>query len=322
MGIVGEGRRRSRGLLAGISLLALLGAMASLAPLIASRRPLLARGPAGFVSPAWRAWVGDDSTGRSDGRPILAAPIPFDPADVDLGAILLAPSRSHLMGTDAVGRDLAARIVHGGRVSLAVGLLAAALALLVGVPLGAAAGYFRGPTDWLVSRVIEAVLCVPSLLLALALLTSAPRWLDELPDALRLAVVLSATGWTPVARYLRAEFLRLAASDMMIAARSSGAGHLRIVARHLLPSALAPVLVTAAFAVAAAILLEAALSFFGLGVRPPVPTWGGLLGEAKRSVEVGWWLVVFPGACLFLAVLACNLVGEGVRDLLDPRSRA
>ena len=303
-------------------MLALLAAAALLAPLIATDRPLLSRGPSGVTSPALRGWLGA-APGAADGagEPILNAPIHHGPYRIHLDSLLLPPSLAHPMGTDGLGRDLAARVLHGGRVSLAVGLLAAGFSLLVGLPLGAVAGYFRGRTDWIVSRAIEAVLCIPSLLLALALLATSPRWLEGLPDALRIALVVSLTGWTPIARYLRAEFLRLRASDMVVAARATGAGNLRVVVRHVLPSALAPVLVTAAFAVGGAILLEAALSFLGLGVRPPLPTWGGLLGEARARVDTAWWLAVFPGACLFLAVLGCNFVGEGLRDLLDPRSR-
>ena len=257
--------------------------------------------------------------------PLLASsrgPIPHDPYEVDLDAVLAPPSRAHWLGTDGLGRDLAARLVHGARVSVTVGLLTAVLALLVGVPLGALAGYRGGVADAVISRCVEAVLCFPSLLLALAVLATAPAWVESLPDGVRIALVLGVSGWTPVARYLRGEFLRLKGSEMVTAARASGAGHLRIALRHLLPSALAPVLVTAAFAVGAAILLEAALSFLGLGVRPPTATWGGLLTEARVHVERAWWLALFPGAALFAAVLACNLVGEGIRDLLDPRARA
>jgi peptide/nickel transport system permease protein len=250
----------------------------------------------------------------------LRAPVPHDPNRIDLEAVLLPPESGHWMGTDALGRDLAARVIHGARVSLAVGLLAACFALLIGVPLGAMAGYRGGWADSVIARCIETILCFPTLLLALALLATAPPWLREMPDTIRISLVLGITGWIPVTRYLRAEFMKLRGSDMVSAARAMGGGHLRIVSRHILPSAMAPVLVTAAFAVGAAIGLEAALSFLGLGVRPPVATWGGLLSEAMEQVDRAWWLALFPGSALFLAVLGCNLLGEGIRDLLDPRS--
>jgi len=250
---------------------------------------------------------------------VLAPLIGPDPARMDLDRRLEAPSARDPFGTDALGRDLLSRVLHGARASLAVGLLAALFALLLGIPLGALAGYRGGIADAVVSRGVETVLCFPTLLLALAILAVA-RSLESLPDTLRIALVLGATGWVPVTRYLRAEFLRLRDSEMVVAARSAGAGTLRIVVRHLLPSAMAPVLVTAAFTVAAAILLEATLSFLGLGVRPPTPTWGNLLQEARFQVDRAWWLALFPGLALFLAVLGCNLVGEGLRDWLDPRS--
>jgi peptide/nickel transport system permease protein len=244
-----------------------------------------------------------------------------DPYRLELDQVLSPPSGSHWLGTDVLGRDMAARVVHGARVSLAVGLLSAGFALLIGLPLGALAGYRGGWADALVSRTIETILCFPTLLLVLALLATAPSWLRQLSDVLRIALVLGLTGWVPVARYLRAEFVKLKQSEMVLAARALGGGHLRLALRHILPSALAPVLVTAAFAVGAAIGLEAALSFLGLGVRPPVPTWGGLLAEAREQVDRAWWLAVFPGVALFAALLSCNLLGEGLRDLLDPRAR-
>jgi peptide/nickel transport system permease protein len=314
--------RRRRGLAAGAFVLGAIATLGLFAPMIASGRPLLERGAGGFRSPALLAALGLRAPADASARVLLRAPVPHDPYDVDLDAVLAPPSREHWLGTDGLGRDLTARLVHGARVSLFVGLLTAILALLLGVPLGALAGYRGGAADMVISRGIEAFLCFPSLLLALALLAAAPAWIAALPDGVRIAVVLAVTGWTAVARYLRAEFLRLRGSEMVEAARASGAGHFRIAFRHVLPSTLAPVLVTAAFAVGAAILLEAALSFLGLGVRPPTATWGGLLTEARVHVERAWWLALFPGIALFMSVLACNLVGEGIRDLLDPRTRA
>ncbi len=253
----------------------------------------------------------------------LAAFVPLwvdDPLSIDLSATLQDPSAAHWLGTDALGRDLTSRVLHGGRISLGIGLLTSLLSLAIGVPLGALAGFRGGWTDSAVSRLIETVACIPSLLLAIALLAMSPAFLRGVPDVVRVALVLAFAGWIPVARYLRGEFLRLKSATMVEAARASGASDLRIMVRHLLPAALAPVLVTASFAAASAILVEAALSFLGLGVQPPQPTWGGLLSDAREHIDQGWWLAVVPGLALYVAVLGFNLIGEGVRDLLDPRA--
>jgi peptide/nickel transport system permease protein len=249
--------------------------------------------------------------------PLLARHSPFR---IDLDAVLASPSASHWIGTDEVGRDVLSRILHGGRVSLSVGTLSAMIALLVGLPLGGIAGYRGRLADAIVSRAIEAMLCFPALLLALVLLATAPPWLERLPDAARVAIVIGIAGWTPVARYLRGEFLRLGSSEMVAAARASGAGDLRVMGRHILPAALAPVLVTVAFSVAGAILVEGALSYLGLGVRPPTPSWGGMLKAGADHLDRAWWLTLFPGCALFAVVLGCNLLGEGIRDWLDPRA--
>lgn len=244
-----------------------------------------------------------------------------DPAHIVLEESLRPPSPSHWLGTDALGRDLTARLLAGGRVSLTVGLLSALIALVIGFPLGSWAGYRGGLADAAVSRAIETVLAVPRLVLALALLAVAPGWLESVPSPARVALVLGVVGWTRVARYLRAEFARLKDSPMVASARAAGAGHWRIVAHHLLPASLAPVLVTVAFSVANAIAGEAALSFLGLGIDPPGASWGALLGDARSHVGEAWWLVLFPGLALFATVLACNWTGEGVRRRLDPKAR-
>jgi peptide/nickel transport system permease protein len=258
------------------------------------------------------------------GLGILVTFVPLwvdDPLRIDLTRTLQDPSAAHWLGTDALGRDLTSRVLHGGRISLGIGVLTSLLSLAIGVPLGALAGFRGGWTDSAVSRLIETVACVPSLLLAIALLAMSPALLRGVPDVVRVALVLAFAGWIPVARYMRGEFLRLKSAVMIEAARASGASDLRIMLRHLMPAALAPVLVTASFAAASAILVEAALSFLGLGVQPPQPTWGGLLSDAREQIDQGWWLAVVPGLALFVSVLGFNLLGEGIRDLLDPRTR-
>lgn len=250
---------------------------------------------------------------------LIAPWLPLDPYGLDLDRTLAAPQPTRWLGTDALGRDVAARMIFGGRVSLAVGLIAGACALGLGIPLGVWAGYRAGWADRIVSRLVEALLCFPALLLLIGLVTAMPAWLSALPEILRIGVVLGLTGWMPVARFMRAEVIRIRQAPMVEAARALGLEDRRILRRHILPHAMAPVLVTGAFTVAAAIVGEAALSFLGLGIAPPLPTWGGLMAEALEQIGGAWWLVLFPGAALFLTVLGCNLVGEGVRDWLDPR---
>lgn len=315
-----EWRQLPSSLRGGGVLLLVLAATALCAPLLATDLPWVARDARGLSFPAFAALVSPAPIADGGERPLLAAPIAHGPNRVDLRATLLPPKPGHWLGTDNLGRDLAARVVHGARVSLGVGLLSAGFALLVGLPLGAWAGYRGGWADFVVSRAVETVLSFPTLLLVLAILAVASGWLTRLSDVTRIALVLGLTGWMPIARYLRAEFLKLRESDMVSAAKAVGGSDLRIAWKHILPSAMAPVLVTAAFAVGAAIGMEAALSFLGLGVRPPHATWGVLLADSREQIDRAWWLALFPGLALFGAVLACNLVGEGLRDLLDPRT--
>ena len=250
---------------------------------------------------------------------LLAPWIAPEPNHVDLGAILAPPSVHHWLGTDGLGRDVATRLIHGARVSLTIGLTAGLVSVLIGLPFGAIAGYSRGNADALMSRLIEATICFPPLVVTIALLSIGPRWLVALPETLRIAVALGLIGWTPAARYLRAEFRRLAASGGIVAAQAAGAGHMRIVVRHLLPQSLGTVLVTLAFGVGAAALAEATLSFVGVGISPPTASWGELLNQALHQVGQAWWLALFPGVALFALLLGCNALAEGLRAWLDPR---
>jgi peptide/nickel transport system permease protein len=243
-----------------------------------------------------------------------ASLIGFGPNDVDMVNRLHPPDERHRLGTDELGRDVLARMIHGARVSLTVGLLATAMALIVGSFLGAIAGYYGGAADWLVSRVIEVVLCFPLLFLALAIVAFFG------PSVWTIMIALGLTTWTSEARYVRGEFLRIREMEFAYAARASGARDSRIIFRHLLPNALAPVLVSASFGVAYAILTESALSFLGLGVPLPTATWGSILASAKDYIEYAWWLVLFPGVAIFLTVAAFNIIGDRFRDALDPRS--
>ena len=251
--------------------------------------------------------------------PALLAPwIAADPNRTDLDALFQTPSLEHPLGTDGLGRDVAARTIYSARVSLSIGLLAALIALGFGAPLGAMAGFFGGWTDRVLSRLLEALLCLPTLLIVLVLMHAPPAGLETWPDSLRIAVLLGVTGWMPVARYVRAEVMRIERRPFIRSARASGVSVIGILLRHVMPSAATSVLVTAAFAVGSAIGLEAALSFLGLGISPPTPTWGGQLAEARLHLTRAWWLPIAPGLALFLSILACHLCGEGVRDALDP----
>jgi peptide/nickel transport system permease protein len=243
--------------------------------------------------------------------PLLA---PFPPNAIELKVRLSPPDSVHLFGTDDLGRDVLARLVYGARVSLTVGFLATAISVIVGSFFGALAGYYGRGVDWVVSRMIEIVLCFPFLFLVLGIVALFR------PSIYTVMIALGLTSWTNEARYVRGEFLRIREIEYAQAARASGARDLRIIFRHLLPNALAPVIVSASFGVAVAILTESALSFLGLGVPLPTASWGSMLSAAREHIEYAWWLVLFPGAAIFMTVAAFNIIGERVRDVLDPRS--
>ncbi len=251
--------------------------------------------------------------------PLLArdggAIVPYSPESVSLRERLEPPSRSHLLGTDDLGRDIFSRMIHGARISLTVGIFATLIALIVGSFLGALAGYYGGAADWIVSRVIEVVLCFPFLFLVLGIVALFK------PSLGTIMIALGLTSWSSEARYVRGEFLRIRDLEFAQAARASGARDARIIFRHLLPNALAPVLVSASFGVAAAILTESALSFLGLGVPLPTASWGGILSAAHDHIEYAWWMVLFPGLAIFITVAAFNMIGERFREALDPRSQ-
>jgi len=247
----------------------------------------------------------------------FAAPLisPHDPNAFHLKKVLEPPSAKHLLGTDELGRDVLARMIYGARISLKVGFVAVGISTLIGIFLGALAGYYRGWVDSLIMRLVDIMLCFPAFFLILAVIA-----LLE-PSIYNIMIVIGLTGWMGVARLVRAEFLSLKEREFVAAARVLGAWDGRIIFRHLLPNAMAPVLVSATLGVAGAILTESALSFLGIGVQPPTPSWGNILTAGKDNIEVAWWLSVFPGAAILVTVLAYNLLGEGLREALDPRLR-
>jgi peptide/nickel transport system permease protein len=304
---------QSRLALAAVWYIVVMAAIALLAPLLATSVPLLERGEDGWRSPVLAGRPELDGTQRKTSGAIRA-PVPVSPTAIDLSVRLSPPSWKHPLGTDDLGRDVLSRMIHGARISLAVGLLATLIALVAGSFLGAVAGYYGGVADWLVSRLIEVVLCFPFLFLVLAIVALFK------PSIYTVMIALGLTSWTSEARLVRGEFLRIRELEFAEAARASGAGDARIIFRHLLPNALAPVLVSASFGVATAILTESALSFLGLGVPLPMASWGSILASAREHIDYAWWLVLFPGLAIFATVAAFNLAGERLRETLDPRS--
>jgi peptide/nickel transport system permease protein len=309
--------RRSKLALAGLGYVIVMTLIALMAPVLANRRPLLVKTADGYSFPAFADfWVRDADVERvlAPGRALARAPVPWAPNDVDVIHRLQPPSREHRFGTDDLGRDVLSRMIHGARVSLMIGFTATAISLLVGSLLGAIAGYYGGAADWIVSRLIEVVLCFPFLLLVLGIVALFR------PSIWTLMIALGLTNWTTEARYVRGELLRIRDLDYAVAARASGARDGRIILRHLLPNALAPVLVSATFGVAYAILTESALSFLGVGVPLPTATWGSILSVAEEYIDSAWWLMVFPGIAIFLTVASFNLIGDRFREAIDPRS--
>lgn len=240
---------------------------------------------------------------------------PYDPAAIDVDNILAPPSREHLLGTDELGRDVLSRMLYGAGISLKVGFVSVGIAVLVGTVLGAVAGYYGGAVDTIVMRLVDIMLCFPSFFLILAVIA----FLE--PSIFNIMAVIGLTSWMGITRLVRAEFLSLKERDFVQAARAMGAGPLRIIFIHILPNAMAPVLVAATLGVASAVLTESALSFLGIGVQPPTPSWGNMLTQGQAVLGIAWWLSFFPGMAILLTVLGYNLLGEGIRDAIDPRLR-
>lgn len=238
---------------------------------------------------------------------------PMNPNQHDLEHVLEAPSSLHWLGTDDQGRDLLSRLIWGSRVSLSVGFVAVGIYLLIGILLGALAGYYGGWIDLLISRAIEVMLCFPTFFLILAVLAFLG------PSLYNIMIVIGVTQWTGVARLVRGEFLKLRRQEFVRSAQATGASDARIIFRHILPNALAPVWVAATFGIASAILTESGLSFLGFGVPPQVPSWGAILSQGQNYTDIAWWLTLIPGFAIFITITAYNLVGEGLRDAMDPR---
>jgi len=238
---------------------------------------------------------------------------PYDPNEINLHTVLLSPSWDHLFGTDQLGRDVFSRMVWGAGISLKVGFVATGVSIVIGVILGALAGYYGRWVDTVIMRFVDIMLCFPAFFLILAVIAILE------PSIWNIMIVIGLTSWMGITRLVRADFISLKERDFVQAARAVGAGDLRIIFRHILPNAMASVLVAATLGVAGAILTESALSFLGIGVQPPTPSWGNILTAGKNNIDIAWWLSLYPGLAILITVLGYNLLGEGIRDSLDPR---
>jgi len=246
---------------------------------------------------------------------------PHDPVTVDIRHRMAPPAwmeggaRAHILGTDQIGRDLLSRVIWGGRVSLLVGVSAVLLSSTIGVLFGLAAGYFGAEVDWSIMTLINVMLTFPFVLLALAVIAVLG------PSLPNMIVVLGVTGWPLYARVIRAETFALREREFVLAARALGMSHARIVFRQILPNLVSPIVVIATLQIAQVIILESFLSFLGLGVQPPTPAWGNMLGEGRVYMLDSWWIAAFPGLAIFVTTLVINLMGNGLRDWLDPHMK-
>lgn len=243
--------------------------------------------------------------------PLIA---PYDPDSIDVKAILLPPSPEHLMGTDGLGRDVFSRMLFGARISLLVGIVAVGIATLIGVVLGAISGYYRGWVDVIIMRMVDVMLSIPTFFLILAVIAFLT------PSIWNIMIVIGLTSWMGVTRLVRAEFLSLRGREFVLASQTLGAKDARLIFTHLLPNSLTPVIVSSVLGVASAVLVESGLSFLGLGVQAPQASWGNILTDGKEYIQFAWWLSLFPGLAILITVLGYNLLGEGLRDVFDPRS--
>lgn len=252
---------------------------------------------------------------------ILADLSPYDPERTNLRARFATPSLEHPFGTDDLGRDTLTRVLYGGRISLLVGMLAMLISIVIGTFIGGLAGYFRGWTDSLLMRATDLFLSLPSLfvLIVLSTLLLDTPFAQAYGGTLMIVLIVGVLSWMVVARIVRSSFLAIREHDFVEAARAGGAGHARLMVRHILPNALGPIFVQATLQVAVAILAESGLSYLGFGIQPPTATWGNMLRDAQTYMTRYPWLAVFPGLMIFLTVMSVNAIGDGLRDAFDPR---
>jgi peptide/nickel transport system permease protein len=252
---------------------------------------------------------------------VLAGFSPYDPEASEIAVRLQPPSLSHPMGTDPLGRDLLTRALYGGRISLSVGLMVVATTLIIGIPIGAIAGFFGGWIDNILMRFTDAALSLPSLLV-LILLSAILREIEapffQKNNVLTIALVIGLLSWMTVARLVRAAFLTIREQEFIIAARCLGASNTRIMLRHILPHAVGPIIVECTLELGYAIMEESGLSFLGFGIQPPTPSWGNLLSNAQTHLTKHPWLAIFPGLMIFITIISVNYIGDGLRDAFDP----
>lgn len=317
--------RRNRLALSSLLFVLILFAVAIFAPFLAGDKPIIFKDKKGIYFPVIYEYLpskyesislrGIDfkKLKETSNDFVLMPLIPYSPTEYNLDKLLEPPSFEHLLGTDDQGRDVMSQLIYGTRISLFIGFIAVSIYVFIGIVVGSIAGYFGGWLDLLISRIIEIVMCFPSFFLILAILAFVG------PGIYTIMVVIGLTSWTGVARLIRGEFLKLRSQEYVIASKATGAHFTRIIFRHLIPNAIAPVLVSATFGVGSAILIESGLSFLGFGVPPYVASWGRLLAQSRDFMDIAWWLTFAPGFAIFITITAYNLIGEGLRDAIDPR---
>jgi peptide/nickel transport system permease protein len=312
--------------LAGFYVVCCLGLMALFADFLANDKPYYTQYKTKSYFPILRNYLVDMKLGqwpaellnvefrKLEGAKSFFPPIPYRPSNINLLEPLESPSAKHWFGTDKLGRDVMSGMIHGARISLSIGFVAVGIAVAIGVVLGAIAGYFGSWIDLIVSRLFEVMLSIPTFFLLITIAALLP------PSIFLTMAIIGLTSWVGIARFTRNEFLKIRNLDYVTSAIALGASDRKVMFRHILPNALAPVIVSVVLGIAGAILVESSLSFLGIGVPAELVTWGSILHEAS-STTFAWWLAVFPGFAIFITVLAYYLVGEGLREVLDPRLR-
>lgn len=319
--------KKNRPAVAGLVAIGLLAVIAIAADLIAGNKPYYMEYNGQTYYPAFRQyavylgladWPQDLRTRKNFKRysadEIILPPVPYAPDEIQLSRKYRPPGGEHLLGTDRLGRDVFSGLVHGTRYALTIGLVSVGISMIIGVALGALAGYAGGWVDIALSRFFELWAAIPSFFLIITAAAFFP------PSLFFIMIIIGFTSWVGIARLTRAQFLQVRSYDYVAAAKALGCSSFRIMALHILPNAIAPVLIPAAFGVAGAILAESGLSFLGIGVPAEAITWGSLLAGARSNISA-WWLVIVPGFAIFVTVTMYNLLGDGLRDALDPRQR-